>query len=71
MKIDMPPVPVSTLEPASKKVLVRPCIADKDKCKNIIVGDPRTLKMSCKVVTRKASDKRKNRDAGGQARSDT
>jgi hypothetical protein len=40
MKIDGPHVPISTLEPTSKMVLVRPCAADKVKGKNIIIDDP-------------------------------
>jgi hypothetical protein len=47
--------------------LVWPCAADKGKCKNIIIGDPRTTNMSCKVVTRKAPNKRKTGDVEGQA----
>jgi hypothetical protein len=57
--------------PTSKKVLVRPCAADKDKDKNIIIGDPHTLNMACKVVTRKTLDKRKTRGTEGRARPDT
>jgi hypothetical protein len=38
----MPHVPIATLESMSKKVLVRPCEADKTKGKNIIIGDPHT-----------------------------
>jgi hypothetical protein len=34
MKIDMPPIPVSTLESTSKKILVQPCVADKGKGKH-------------------------------------
>jgi hypothetical protein len=71
VRIDRPPVPATTLEPTSKKVIVRPCAADKSKDKNIIVGDPRTPNMSRRMVTRKTPDKRKTRGTGGQARSDT
>jgi hypothetical protein len=59
VRIDRPPAPATTLEPTSKKVIVRPCAADKSKDKNIVIGDPRTPNMSRKVVTRKAPDKRK------------
>jgi hypothetical protein len=45
--------------------------ADKSKDKNIIIGDPRTPNMSCRVATRKALDKIKIGGTGGQARSDT
>jgi hypothetical protein len=71
VKIDRPPVPVATLVPTSKEVLVRPCATDKDKGKNIIIGGPRMLNMLRRVVTRKAPNKRKIRGTGGQARSDT
>jgi hypothetical protein len=40
MKIDRQFVPVDTLGPVDKKVLVRPCSLDKGKGKNIIIGDP-------------------------------
>jgi hypothetical protein len=66
VKIDRPPVLVAILEPMSKKFLIRSCVADKSKDKDIIIGDPRTPNMSCRVVTRKAQDKRKTRDAGGK-----
>jgi hypothetical protein len=71
MKIDRLAIHVSTLEPTSKKVFVRPCAADKDKGKNIIIGDPRTPSISSRVDARKAPDKRKTRGAGGQAQLDT
>jgi hypothetical protein len=32
---------------------------NKGKGKNIIIGDPHTSDLSCKVVTQKAPDKRK------------
>ena len=38
MKIDRPHVSVVTLEPTSKKFLVRPCATDKIKDKNIVWG---------------------------------
>jgi hypothetical protein len=71
VRIDRPPVPATTLEPTSKKAIVRPCAADKSKDKNVVIGDPRTPNMLRKVVTWKAPDKRKTEGAGGQARSDT
>jgi hypothetical protein len=55
VRIDRPPVPATTLEPTSKKVIVWPCLVDKSKDKNIIVGDPRTPNMWRRVVTQKAS----------------
>jgi hypothetical protein len=42
VRIDRPPVPATTLEPTSKKVIVRPCVADKSKDKNVVIGDPHT-----------------------------
>jgi hypothetical protein len=71
VRIDRPPVPATTLEPTSKKVIVWPCAADKSKDKNIVIGDPRTPNMSRIMVTRKTPDKRKTGGTGGQARSDT
>jgi hypothetical protein len=71
VKIDRSPVPITTLEPMSKKVFIRPYATDKSKDKNIVIGYPRMPNMSRRVVTRKASDKRKIRGTGGQARSDT
>jgi hypothetical protein len=71
VRIDRPPVPATTLLPTSKKVIVRPCVADKSKDKNVVIGDPRTLNMLRRVVTRKAPDKRKTGGAEEQARSDT
>jgi hypothetical protein len=71
VKIDRPPVPVTTLEPTSKKTIIRPCAADKSKNKNIVIGDPRTPNMSRRMVTLKAPDKRKTGGTEGQARSDT
>jgi hypothetical protein len=71
VRIDRPPVPATTLEPTSKKVIVRPYAADKSKDKNIVIGDPCTPNMSRRMVTRKTLDKRKTGGTGGQARSDT
>jgi hypothetical protein len=68
VKIDKPPVTIGTLEPTSKKVLVWPCADDKNKDKNIVIGDPCRSNKSCRVVTQKTSDKRQTRGAGGQAR---
>jgi hypothetical protein len=65
MKIGRPHVPSSTLEPKSKKVLVRPCAADKGKGKNINISDPHTPNLSCRVFTRKALDKTKANKAEG------
>jgi hypothetical protein len=65
MKIDRQSVPIDTLGPMDKKVLVRSCSTDKGRGKNIIVGDPRVPNLSCGVVTRKAPDKRKSNKTGG------
>jgi hypothetical protein len=59
MNIDRQTVPVDTLGPVDKKVLVRPYSADKGKGKNIIIGDPRAPNLTHGVVTQKAIDKRK------------
>jgi hypothetical protein len=61
-----PFVPVTTLEPTSKKVIVRPCATDKSKDKNIVIGDTRTSNISRRVVTQKAPDKRKTGGTGGK-----
>jgi hypothetical protein len=66
VKIDRPPVPVTTLEPTSKNVIVRPCPTDKSKDKNIVIGDLRMPNMSHKVVTQKATDKRETGDTRGK-----
>jgi hypothetical protein len=40
------PFHVSAIELANKKVLVWPETADKGKGKNIVIGDPRTSRIS-------------------------
>jgi hypothetical protein len=65
MKIDRQYVHVDTLRLVDKKVLVRPCSADRAKGKNIIIGDPRAPNLSRGVVTRKALDGRKANKIGG------
>jgi hypothetical protein len=68
MQVDTQPFPVNTIEPTSKKVLVRPEVADKGKDKNIIIGDPRTSSISQEEIARKAPDKNTNKSGGtGQA----
>jgi hypothetical protein len=59
MKIDRQHVPIDILGLVDKKVLVRPCSADKAKGKNIIMRDPRAPNLSHGEVTRKAPDRRK------------
>jgi hypothetical protein len=44
MKIDIQSILVDTLGPVDKKILVRPCLIDKGKDKNIIIGD-----LACKI----------------------
>jgi hypothetical protein len=66
VKIDRPPVPVTTLEPTSKKAIIRHWAADKSKDKNIVIGDPRTPNMSRRMVTRKTPDKRKTGGTKGK-----
>jgi hypothetical protein len=64
MKIDRQFVPVDTLGPVDKKVLVRPYSTDKGKGKNIIIGDPPAPNLTHGVVTQKAPDKRKANKTG-------
>jgi hypothetical protein len=65
MKIDRQFVPVDTLGPVDKKVLVQPYSADKGKGKNIIIGDPHAPNLTHGVITRKALGKRKANKTGG------
>jgi hypothetical protein len=65
VRIDKPHVPATTLESTNKKVIVRPCAADKSKDKNVVIGDPHTPNMLRRVVTRKTPDKRKTGGARG------
>jgi hypothetical protein len=57
------PFPVNTIEPTSKKVLVQPEVADKDK-KNIIIGYPRMSNISQEEIARNAPDKNTNKSRG-------
>ena len=66
VKTDRPPIPVTTLEPTSRKAIIWPCAADKSKDKNIFIGDPRTPNMSRRMVTLKALDKRKTEGTRGK-----
>jgi hypothetical protein len=69
IQVDTQPFPVNTIEPTSKKVLVRPKMANKGKGKSIVIGDPRTLNISQGGIARKAPDKKTNKSGGvgGQA----
>jgi hypothetical protein len=64
MQVDTQPFPVSAIELANKKVLVWPETADKDKGKNIVIGDPRTSRISQGGIARKAPDKKTNKSEG-------
>jgi hypothetical protein len=67
--MDTQPFPVNTVEPISKKVLVRPEVADKGKGKNIVICDPRTSNISQEEIARKAPGRKTNKSGGarGQA----
>jgi hypothetical protein len=69
--VDTQPFPVNTIEPTSKKVLVRLEVADKGKGKNIVIGDPRTSNISQEEIARKAPNRKTNKSGGtgGQAQS--
>jgi hypothetical protein len=68
MQVNTHPFPVNIIEPTSKKVLVQPEVAGKDKGKNIVIGDPRTSNISQEEITRKALDRKTNKsgDTGGR-----
>jgi hypothetical protein len=65
MQVDTQPFPVNTIELTCKKVLVRPEMADKGKCKGIVIDNPRMSIISQKEIARKASDEKakKSEDA--------
>jgi hypothetical protein len=62
--MDAQPFPINTIEPTSKKVLVRPEVADKGKDKNIIISDPHTSNISQEEIARKAPDRNINKSGG-------
>jgi hypothetical protein len=62
--VDTQPFPISTIELVSKNALVRPEVADKDKCKNIVIGDPRTSNISQRGIAQKASNRKTNKSGG-------
>jgi hypothetical protein len=78
MHVDKQPFPANVMDFNDKKVLVRPNVADKDKRKGIIIGDPQALdentKNCCReVVTEKTLDDKetlkitiRSDNAGGQ-----
>jgi hypothetical protein len=62
---------VNIIELASIKVLVRPEVADKDKGKNIVIGDSHMSNISRGGIVRNAPDKKTNKsgDVERQAQS--
>ena len=52
MQIDKAPYPVHTLELNNPKVLIRPEQAEGAKGKNVVIGDPRPMKKSDKILAR-------------------
>jgi hypothetical protein len=64
MQVYTQPFPVNMIELASKKVLVRPEVADKGKGKNIVFGDPGMLSILQGGIARKAPDKKTNKSGG-------
>jgi hypothetical protein len=64
MQVDTQPFHVNTIEPTSKKVLVRPEMVDKSKGKSIVIGDPRTSNKSQGGIAWKAPDKKTNKFGG-------
>jgi hypothetical protein len=59
--VDTQPFSINIIELASKMVLVRTEVADKGKCKNIIIGDPHTSNISQGEVARKTSYRKTNK----------
>ena len=52
MQIDKAPFPVHMLELNNPKVLIRPEQAKRAKGKNVIIGDPRPMDTSDKILAR-------------------
>ena len=52
MQIDKAPFPVHTLELNNPKVLIWPEQAERAKGKNVVIGDPRSMDTSDKILTR-------------------
>jgi hypothetical protein len=67
IQVDTQPFLVNTIETTSKKVLVRPEVADKGKDKNIIIDDPRTSNITQEEIARKAPDRNTNKCEGAGA----
>jgi hypothetical protein len=64
VKIDMPPAPITTLEPMSKKALVWPCATDKSKDKNIVIANPRTPNITNSGYSEGSREKKDRRHLG-------
>lgn len=52
------PFSVNTIDLNGKRILVRPEVADNDKGKGILVGDPRVIDESRKILLKKSLLKR-------------
>ena len=52
MQIDKAPFPVHTLELNNPKVLIRPELAEGAKGKQVVIGDPRPMNTSDKILAR-------------------
>ena len=52
MQIDKAPFPVHTLELNNPKVLIRPEQAERAKGKHVVIGDPRPMDTSDKILAR-------------------
>ena len=52
IQIDKAPFPVHTLELTNPKVLIRPEQAEGAKGKHVVIGDPRPMNTSAKILAR-------------------
>jgi hypothetical protein len=68
MQLDTQPFSANTIEPTSKKILVRLEMVDKGKGKSIVIGDPHTSSISQGGIARKALDKKTNKSGGARGR---
>jgi hypothetical protein len=68
MQVDTQQFPDNTIEPTSKKVLVRPEMADKGKGKSIIIVDLRTSNILQGGIARKAPEKKAYKFGGAKGR---
>jgi hypothetical protein len=60
VQVDTEPFPINIIELTNKRVLVRPKVADKGKCKNIVIGDPHMSNIS-QGIAQKAPDRKTNK----------